>query len=284
MLSIKYYIQLNKLRFLFSDMVRQILSSHIDEIIDQFSDIGDTGIAIRDLIGGQGSPLSVSQYICDQVEKIQQQPDSVESYLSKVRSLIISMAVEVPFSQIFLVDLLAILNEWPGELLRTGIWGVFAMEEGDSHSSLAANSEEVAQYVNINSFEARLWQRLGRDIGFGLIGDPIRNLARSIEEQDPNGYFQTWDTELAAGCMWVIHAAPLIYSLCKSGDEDSDGKTWQGSLWASGRRGYSLERWSFWLERFQEISSREFPGVINETRRYAATACCTMRAVERMDH
>lgn len=82
---------------------------------------------------------------------------------------------------------------------------------------------------------------------------------------------------------WVLIAGRSIYELCKVGHERKDGAP--GStpdndewLWDHGR-GYSLERWSFWKNRFSELATIEELG--EKTMDLAARAAAEMQNSER---
>lgn len=123
------------------------------------------------------------------------------------------------------------------------------MHEGDFHSALMHHRDSAAQYININSFEVQLWQAMGKEVEDYIFGHPIRKLARSIEQEKPDGDFQSADAELASACLWMIHTNERVWRLSKNKDHDSDGKDWRGDLW-TGERSYSIERWELWANRF----------------------------------
>ncbi len=115
--------------------------------------------------------------------------------------------------------------------------------------------------------------------------------ASEIEKLDVQGLFALidaleWELDYAAlddlvpaAAVWVVFAEKAVkFNSVGYAQHQHDGGTgrlpWSvGPLW-KGRRGFSLERWGFWRERFGVVRAVE--GVANFTRGWADRAWIAM--------
>lgn len=263
-------------------MNMQQATTNLHEISNDYDDIKAAKQLILDLIAGYNSARGVAGALGEAVKadlSPAQAADDGSEYFYQVQELFISLIKDVPFAHQPLAELLALLYEHPDETLNTGIWGTFGMNAGDAHSALMYDPDHAVQYVNFNAFEARLWQLMDRESEKVLTGSPLRNFARSIENEKPEGEFQSTDAEVGAACMWAVHGSAFLWKLCRAGDRDAGGKQFCGDLWR-GEDGYSVERWRLWVHRFRDVEQGHVRDVNEETERYAAAAVANLVAVE----
>ena len=82
---------------------------------------------------------------------------------------------------------------------------------------------------------------------------------------------------------WILLAGETIYTLCKTDhkrDDGAPGSALSHEDWFWGRRwGYSLERWTFWRERFGEISKVQ--NLKDDVKEVAARATLEMERIEK---
>jgi hypothetical protein len=253
------------------------------KILQDVPGMEDAHLAIYDLISGRDSASSAARQFEDQAKSLDTDgsKDAASQYLDKIQATVVNLAVETPATQSILVDFIQVLYKQPKGLLKDGFFKSFFMEIGDFHGSLIADTENAQKYNSINSFEARLWNKLGADFGCLLMGHPVRNLSLSIEAELPDNHsLQEVDAEISAGCMWLIHASQLIWSLSQRETKTEGQKDWRGVLWREGSEGFSVARWKFWMERLNAMVQGKGPDVTDETRRYAKSALHSMRAVQ----
>lgn len=253
-------------------------STALADFEQRYSDISFATKEILALVLGFQSPGGTIQTIETHVkenESLASDLDKTSEFLSRLRDLIINLVIEVSWAQQPLVELIVTLVEL-GDQWTPGMLDDFGMHEGDAHGSLMCAPSPAEWYININGFEARMWERMEAHNEYYILSSPICTFARSVEKALPGDGSQTADAEIGAACMWAIHASDSIWKLCRAGKEpDQDEKTFHGDLWM-GRRGYSVERWEMWLGRFDEITSGTAPGVSAETRQYAFAAKSSM--------
>ncbi|KAF2772152.1 hypothetical protein EJ03DRAFT_214274 [Teratosphaeria nubilosa] len=243
----------------------------LHDIRTNFKDIEESQL-IFELINGQQTAIGVVQSISQHVPSF--------DHLEKLQSMIINLAIEVPFTQPSLVSLLEAFYSCSNKEIHNGIWGTFGMNEGDLHSSLMHDETSAEAYLNINGFEARLWQAMGEEVEDFVYGSLIGNLARSIDREEPDDHFHhTPDVGIAAACLWMIHGGERAWRLSTGDYHDEEAKDWRGDLWR-GRRGYSVERWRLWKRRFEDAVEGRVGRVGRETKRLAGAAVANMEAVE----
>ena len=92
------------------------------------------------------------------------------------------------------------------------------------------------------------------------------------------------DDLVPAAAVWVVFAGKVLkFNSVGYTQYRHDGGTgrlpWSvGALW-KGQKGFSIERWKFWRERFEAVRAVE--GVSDFTREWADRAWTAMGAVER---
>lgn len=228
---------------------------------------------VFDLLNGRNTALGVVKALCQRQEQL------TFEQLERLQTLIIRLTGEAPFAHAAIIALLKEFYHCQNQEVYVGIWSTFGMNEGDLHNSLIHDHTRVAEYININSFEARLWGAMGREVEDYIGSHPIRSTARSIEKRVLDEEFQTVDAEVAAACLWIIHGSKTLWRLSKDGDLNSGGKDWRGELW-TGPSGYGVERWELWRARFQDTADGQVDSVRAETRQLALTAVANMDAAQ----
>jgi hypothetical protein len=246
-------------------------------------DANEEKMAILNLIRGRNSALSVVNLLVEQASRFEAKGPSnaASEYLEDIHTGLSSLAARAPVTHPHLVDLIELLHKSQEEVVRIGFFGSFGMQHGDYHRYLESDPEQAEKYININSFEARLWNRLGRDFGYEVTSDPTEKLSQSVEASLPDNHgAQTVDAKISTGCMWMLHAGGAIWTLSRQEDNDEVGNQFRGCLWKDGKNGYSMARWEFWLERFNAISRGDGPEVTAETRGYASAAARVMKELQ----
>ena len=143
----------------------------------------------------------------------------------------------------------------------------------DLPASDPSQQEHRADWLSINAFAARLTATSSfPDSGtsFALFG--LWTLRSALEDE------QELDANIPAAAQWVLFAGGKLYTLEEEykpkkggGDPGRGGKLWKG------RRGFSLERWAFWKEKFQKFSEGQGD---SKTKEYASMAWKQMLEVE----
>lgn len=136
---------------------------------------------------------------------------------------------------------------------------------------------------NINSFAARC-------LGAGVTG-PYSNAMdalRSALEEDLSTVPEISMTEckMQVACEWISHAAkPLLWwareniGYMNVGPEDEEVQYTEGGTLYHGPPAMCLQRWSFWLGRFEEVGKEE-SGISEEIRKAALDTVQLMRTIE----
>lgn len=94
---------------------------------------------------------------------------------------------------------------------------------------------------------------------------------------------------IAPAAAWITIAGPNLYHYSKSntdyeGEDVSPwwiGGTYGGMVMWEKRDGFSIERWTFWRDRFQEFS--QLQSASEEARKQAGEATQTILAIEKAD-
>jgi hypothetical protein len=264
-----------------SDDFTSQLDSYLADAIQ--IDNSEAKMAILNLTRDRNSALSVTTLLVEQASRLEAKESSnaASDYLEDIHTGLSSLAARAPITHTHLVDLIELLHKRKEKIVQVGFFGSFGMQHGDYHRYLESDSDQAEKYININSFEARLWSRLGRDFGHEVTSDPIEKLSRSVEASLPDNHgFQTVDAKISTVCMWMLHVGPAIWSLSRQEDKNEIGNQFRGCLWKDGKNGYSMARWEFWLERFSAISRGDGPEVTVETRGYASAAARVMRELQ----
>jgi hypothetical protein len=240
-------------------------------------------MAILNLLRGRNSVLSVMNLLVERANHLSATESSkvAADYIRDIHEGLSELAAREPVTHPHVVDLIEALHKRPEEVIRQG-FGTFAMQHGDFHRYLESSEHLPDKYININSFEARLWSRLGPEFGRDALSDPIEKLSRSVEAELPdNRWPQTNDAKISAGCMWMLHAGPTIWKFSREEYKEDWGNQFKGVLWKDGNDGYSMARWDLWLERFDAIAKGDGPDVTVETRGHASASARVMRELQK---
>jgi hypothetical protein len=258
------------------------LESSLADAIRISSD--EAKMAVLNLLRGRSSAFNLVSLLVERAShlSVEESSQAAADYLEDIHTGLSDLAANAPITHPHIVDIISLLHERPEEVLHAGFLGTFGMQHGDYHRYLEHTPSQSEQYINIDSFEARLWTRLGRDFAREVTSDPIEKLSRSVEAEFPNTFGpQTDDAKIATGAVWMLQAGPTIWKFSLENDRDEIGNQFRGPLWKGEQEGYSLARWEFWLQRFDAISRGEGPEVTEETRGYASAASRVMRELQK---
>ena len=132
---------------------------------------------------------------------------------------------------------------------------------------------------NMNAFGARC-------LGAGVLGAYWEAMyaMRSALEDEQTGK-KEHECRVQVACEWISHASkPLLWwaqeniGYADVPVEDKAAYVEQGPLY-SGPASMCLQRWGFWLDRFEELSKEE-SGLGEEIRKAALEASQTMKSIE----
>ena len=158
--------------------------------------------------------------------------------------------------------------------------------------SVAPTADAVAQWLNLNSFIARLWTSVGSGTDATIefefyAGVALRSAlegysdftgtARREEDRKNDGAL---DCDVAVAAEWIDQAGSVIYAAShgKDGGEPApEDKACPGTLY-HGPQNFCDERWQFWKKRFGEISTEE--GVSEKSKSRALEAKLAMEKIE----
>ncbi|KAG2420008.1 hypothetical protein HFD88_004805 [Aspergillus terreus] len=178
------------------------------------------------------------------------EPD-IEPFLWEIWKLFIAIARQIPPdhpSQDRLVDVVQALED-------TRLWTDLpvlgpSMREAWTSPTLVSDNpseEEMAAWVNLNAFAARL---------FALDSISWPNFAvwtlRAALEEEISGHKVECDVKAAA--QWIVRCGSTIFRHTATAIET---KSFRGGSLYSGPSCISMERWTFWKQRFGEISASE---------------------------
>lgn len=265
----------------------------MESILADFDDAPQLQTLVEDLFNHRVNPEVTASSIAA-AAKAKHGSDEMAGYVDNVRSIIIACATDVASMHSVLTKLVLELSALPAKEVEELIFASFWSELGDVLSSVWHDSAELERYVNLNSFEAQLWQLSDGRVSEFMIDDGMKNFSQGLE--NGQNCLQGLDGEITAAAMWAIHGklvAPfhisdllltifhkgsrLLRQKCVQGEPASS--EWRGTLW-QGEAGYSDARWSLWKERFREAADAKIEDLQNGTRRLAGYAALAMERAE----
>lgn len=117
---------------------------------------------------------------------------------------------------------------------------------GGKHDIAALQQHEVPQRINESIFAARLTYFQVCD--FSLYG--LWALREALEGEMSWCTAGPLERTVPIAHAWILHAGEFLVQL----DDDRGSLARGGSLW-TGRNGFGKERWLFWTQRLEELSS-----------------------------
>ena len=144
-------------------------------------------------------------------------------------------------------------------------------------------TKSAQSWLNMNIFAARC---LGADLAGPYL--QAMDALRSALEEEPSkeGEMDRTDCKIQVACEWIFHAAkPLLWwareniGYADVPVEDRAAYVEGGTLY-HGPSTMCLQRWSFWLTRFESFGNEEF-GLSEGSRKAALEAALTMKRIER---
>lgn len=106
------------------------------------------------------------------------------------------------------------------------------------------------EWINLNSFVAKLFQRLSGKGSTLAITFPIWELRNGLEAREPH------EIKVHIACEWIIEAGQRILreSMLNTFSDEQDmlDQTLAGPVF-DGTGGYNLERWGFWKRELAEV-------------------------------
>ncbi|GES64670.1 hypothetical protein ATEIFO6365_0009015900 [Aspergillus terreus] len=178
------------------------------------------------------------------------EPD-IEPFLWEIWKLFITIARQIPPdhpSQDRLVDVVQALGD-------TRLWtdlpllGPSMREAWTSPTSVSENptEEATAAWVSLNAFAARLFT-------LDSISWPnfaVWTLRSALEEELPG---RKLECDVKAAAQWIVRCGSTIFRHTATAIET---KSFRGGSLYNGPPCISMERWTFWKQRFGEISASE---------------------------
>jgi len=123
---------------------------------------------------------------------------------------------------------------------------------------MAPEHEEFKKWKNINGVMALM----SNEVLYGGAYHALTCLALALEQGDSitrkteKAVKTQLEIHLPVAALWVTTSAPYLYKMCVinecSDEEGRVSQTWKGT------KGYSLERWAFWKERFAALKTHQF--------------------------
>ncbi|KAE8312646.1 hypothetical protein BDV41DRAFT_588900 [Aspergillus transmontanensis] len=163
----------------------------------------------------------------------------------------------------------------------------FTFNHADHSFNETTRDKERRGFVNANIFTAKLYLRIRRPNKFGyFIGFGSQVLRKTLESGEDWLYNKLRDEELEvidirtldgfvpAAAVWIEYCGKEIHD--KGGYIDQEIPAWD--KW-TGLVGWSKERWAFWKERFEWIST--VTALDRQTRKIATKLVEPMTRIER---
>ena len=136
---------------------------------------------------------------------------------------------------------------------------------------------EVAALLNSAHFAATYWRRYGTAVDFLTIGTISNGVEDDIKTQEE---LEEASIYVPPAATWILVAGDFIFDCCR---QNFERRPYQGPSFSKtnlfkGDKGYSMERWAFWKQRFSEIAHMENVGAY--ARDFALRAFDEMVRVE----
>ncbi|KAK8075341.1 hypothetical protein PG997_010004 [Apiospora hydei] len=224
--------------------------------------------------------------------------DDMQQYLTHVWDTTLNIATSPSASDEvhgYLVDILKALRQCSKGVIagytgRQRLWGdlpLFGMHVESTFMDPAAledySPHVLQEWRNANSFAARL-------TGAGILSPSYQemNALRMVLEEDVNliDHAALKESRVLVACDWVKHCARPLLSWAQENlgymdvpEEDTAAYCDNGPLY-KGPHTMCLQRWGFWIERFQALGKPE-SGLRDELREAVLEAAQKMETVER---
>ncbi|KAK7427984.1 hypothetical protein QQZ08_005415 [Neonectria magnoliae] len=108
-------------------------------------------------------------------------------------------------------------------------------------------------WISANAYTARLAST--GDLVLTSCGAALERAKYAIEHALERDHGDEEPNDLEAAAQLFIHAAQELHRLSKEGPQ-TEGTSRPGGLW-HGQEGYSIERWTFWMERWSALAGVE---------------------------
>lgn len=155
------------------------------------------------------------------------------------------------------------LHSSPAMVLKDKLMEFWRADPGICGEPSFYNDESVSEWVNLNTFVARL-------MGKGIVVDPIwaiPEIQRALEQEFPDTGLARQYTLRIASQYILLGGAQLLNAALKNDifDEVDLRITHTGPLYAAlgGKPGLGMNRWRFWLKRLEDLG---WEGGEDETR------------------
>ncbi|CAM1501928.1 Fc.00g039120.m01.CDS01 [Cosmosporella sp. VM-42] len=140
------------------------------------------------------------------------------------------------------------------------LWGslpIFgpSMREEWNFSIILAKPEDLAPWISLNSFAARLHGRSVHSCYSFAVWE-----FREAFETDYSSDALTpakRDCNLATTSQWILHAGPVLYEEARNPRvlDETDKRRYKTGKLTEAEPGMNLERWVFWRERLEELGA-----------------------------
>ena len=134
---------------------------------------------------------------------------------------------------------------------------------------------QVTPLMNSTTFAATLLVRSGLNIGMTFHATAA--LTRALEQDDIEVDQQAAAMWVPPAATWITIAGGKLRQHCSGQLPSNVSRAASGSLWHGGNE-FSLERWSFWKRRFQELAAATSSS--EDVRTYATGAASHMAILD----
>jgi hypothetical protein len=128
-------------------------------------------------------------------------------------------------------------------------------------------------WVNFHAFTAKLASTGIFGVDFAIVSG-LDAIVTALEKKAPK--ISDMETTIPAASPWLIYSAVTIL---RDGSKMATSWGAESELW-HGREGFSRQRWDFWKDRLEQISS-SVEGLGDETKQLARKAIVAMGKAER---
>ena len=150
--------------------------------------------------------------------------------------------------------------------------------EADESMEVDAWLSQAPSFLNATSFAARDVSRVPGTTGMLFYAEPCLREALEGPYDTPEPRHRA-AMYIPPAATWILLAGESLYRLCRNDhlrcDDAYAGS--DGRLWWNGR-GFSLQRWAFWKQRFRETPADE--GLESSVEDYARRAAEEMGVIE----
>ncbi|KAE8381114.1 hypothetical protein BDV26DRAFT_289817 [Aspergillus bertholletiae] len=175
-----------------------------------------------------------------------------------------------------------IRHEWGGRYwMDLPMWALAFREYGIAIDADEGMDEDewlaqAAPFLNATSFSAAYLNRVPHVTSWSSYSEDclMQALEGPYETPEPRARAAMYVPPAAT---WILLAGDRIYSLCKNEYGRSEITSGGDQFWWRGR-GFSLQRWAFWKQRFGEIAAAE--GLDDHVLGYARKAIAEIERIE----